>query len=206
MTLLVLAPAIAQVTRACRIPATDAAGHVPGRATARWATRTATSPLSTRCSRSSRRASAMRVAQRDRHVEPQNERQLADHPAGVTTSHPGAIDHERMADTRIRSRANGRDVLVAPMPRLVDEMLDRYVEWREDADAVRAAYGGWSGAPAREKAWRFSVYMAALEQEESAATSYASVVGELDRWLRQMEVPPKAQSEHVGELNSLRRR
>jgi hypothetical protein len=73
------------------------------------------------------------------------------------------------------------------MPRLVDEMLDRYVEWREDAAAVSAAYGGWSGAPAREKGWRFSVYMAALEQEESAATSYAAVVEELDRWLRHVE-------------------
>ena len=66
-------------------------------------------------------------------------------------------------------------------------MLDRYVEWREDAADVGAAYGGWSGAPAREREWRFLVYMAALEQEESAATSYAAVVGDLDRWLRQVE-------------------
>jgi hypothetical protein len=73
------------------------------------------------------------------------------------------------------------------MSRLVDEMLVGYVEWREDAEAVRAAYEKWSGAPAREQAWRFSVYLAALEQEESAAKTYAAVVTELDHWLLQAE-------------------
>jgi hypothetical protein len=69
------------------------------------------------------------------------------------------------------------------MSRLVDEMLDRYVDWREDAIAVTECYRRWSGAPRGEKAWRFCVYLAALEQEESAAKSYAAVVGELDRSL-----------------------
>ena len=66
-------------------------------------------------------------------------------------------------------------------------MLDRYVEWREDAADVGAAYEDWSGAPALEKAWRFSAYMAALEQEESAAETYAAVIAELDRWLTRAE-------------------
>jgi hypothetical protein len=92
-----------------------------------------------------------------------------------------------MAGMRIQARANGHDILARPMSRLVDEMLDRYVEWREDATAVAECYRRWSGAPAREEAWRFSVYMAALEQEESAADTYAAVIAELDRWLRQAE-------------------
>ena len=73
------------------------------------------------------------------------------------------------------------------MSGLIDEMLDRHAEWREDAAAVAEAYHRWSGATARDEAWRFSVYMAALEQEDSAATSYAAVVAELDRWLGQAE-------------------
>lgn len=73
------------------------------------------------------------------------------------------------------------------MSALVDEMLDRHAEWREDATAVTAAYRGWSGAPAQEEAWRFSAYLAALEQEEFAANSYGAVVGELDLRLRQVE-------------------
>lgn len=73
------------------------------------------------------------------------------------------------------------------MSALVDEMLDRHAEWREDAAAVAVAYRGWSGAPAQEEAWRFSVYLAALEQEEFAANGYAGVVGALDLRLRQVE-------------------
>ena len=73
------------------------------------------------------------------------------------------------------------------MSRLVDEMLDRYVEWREDATAVDAAYLEWSGAPAHARAWRFSVYMAALEQEESSAKTYAAIVRALDHRFRQLE-------------------
>jgi hypothetical protein len=73
------------------------------------------------------------------------------------------------------------------MSRLVDEMLERYVEWHEAAASVHAAYLEWSGAPPGDKAWRFSVYMAALDQEESAANTYAAVVGELGHRLRQLE-------------------
>jgi|HubBroStandDraft_4_1064222.scaffolds.fasta_scaffold529687_1 hypothetical protein len=69
---------------------------------------------------------------------------------------------------------------VAPMTRLVDEMLDRYVEWREDAYAVKEAYTRWCGAPARDEKWRFSVYMASLELEEASAKTYAAVVSKLD--------------------------
>jgi hypothetical protein len=34
------------------------------------------------------------------------------------------------------------------MSGLVGDMVDRYVEWREDADAVAEAYAQWSGARA----------------------------------------------------------
>ena len=52
---------------------------------------------------------------------------------------------------------------VASMSRLVDEMVDRYAEWREDAYAVAEAYARWCGAPGRDEEWRFSVYMASLQ-------------------------------------------
>jgi hypothetical protein len=70
-----------------------------------------------------------------------------------------------------------------PLVDLVDEMLARYVDWREDAAAVADAYARWCEAPAREGAWRFSAYMAALEREESAAISYASILTDLQRTL-----------------------
>jgi hypothetical protein len=102
--------------------------------------------------------------------------------------HPGVIDHAPMATTRLRSRDAVGEVPAGDAARLVDDMLDRYVEWREDAVAVAEAYRRWSGAPARERAWRFSAYMAALEQEESTARSYAVLVAGVNSWLQQAEL------------------
>jgi hypothetical protein len=104
------------------------------------------------------------------------------------TGHPGVIDHARMATSRLRSRGKSGEVPAGAGARLVDDMLDLYVDWREDAAAVADAYTRWSAAPARERAWRFSAYMAALEQEESTARSYAVVVADVDRWLQQAQL------------------
>jgi hypothetical protein len=107
------------------------------------------------------------------------------------TRHPGVIDHPPMATARLRSSGKGSEVPAGAAARLVDDMLDRYVEWVEDAAAVADAYRRWSAAPAREGAWRFSAYMAALEQEESTARSYAVVVADVERWLQQAELRVK---------------
>jgi hypothetical protein len=74
--------------------------------------------------------------------------------------------------------------LLTPPPDLVDEMLAYYIDWRSDADAVWDAYMAWANAPAGEKPSRFSAYTAALEQEESAATSYEIVVENVRRAAR----------------------
>jgi hypothetical protein len=71
--------------------------------------------------------------------------------------------------------------LLTPPPDLVDEMLAYYIDWRSDAAAVWDAYMAWANAPAGEKPSRFSAYTAALEQEESAATSYEIVVENVRR-------------------------
>jgi hypothetical protein len=84
-----------------------------------------------------------------------------------------------MATVRISSEA-----LAEPVAHLVDEMLACYVDWREDATAAADAYGRWSGAPPSEIACRFAAYLAALDQEESAATRYALAVRDLERSLR----------------------
>lgn len=104
------------------------------------------------------------------------------------SGHPGAIDHAPMASARIRSTDKGGDELVRPPSRVVDDMLDRFVEWREGAGSVADAYRRWSEAPARDEPWRFSAYMALVDQEESAAKSYAVVVADVDRWLQRAEL------------------
>jgi hypothetical protein len=71
--------------------------------------------------------------------------------------------------------------MLNPPPDLVDEMLAYYIDWRRDAAAVWDAYMAWGNAPDCEKPSRFSAYTAALEQEESAATSYEIVVENVRR-------------------------
>jgi hypothetical protein len=60
--------------------------------------------------------------------------------------------------------------------RLVDEAIERYVDWREACAAVRHTYEQWLRAPADERQRSFAAYGAALDQEESAATLYGAVV------------------------------
>jgi hypothetical protein len=71
----------------------------------------------------------------------------------------------------------------ASSTRLVDEMLSRYVSWREHAAAVADAYRQWAAAPADEEADGFSAYLAALDLEESSANRYAVLVADVERSL-----------------------
>ena len=66
---------------------------------------------------------------------------------------------------------------------LADEMLARYVDWREHADAVAEAYREWRDARLEEERLRFSSYVSALDQEEAAATAYACSIRAFQRWL-----------------------
>ncbi len=62
-------------------------------------------------------------------------------------------------------------------------MLACHVGWRENASAARDAYTHWLDASGREEVMCFSAYMAALEQEELSARSYAQVVARVQREL-----------------------
>jgi hypothetical protein len=68
---------------------------------------------------------------------------------------------------------------MAHLADVVDRMLTRYVDWREDAAAVRDAYRCWAQASSGQGSWRFVAYMASLEQEESSATEYALALAEV---------------------------
>jgi hypothetical protein len=78
--------------------------------------------------------------------------------------------------------------------RLVDEAIERYVEWRQESAAVGDAYGNWSTAPAAEGALSFAAYRAALDREERAATLYGTVIDRLERMLGFEREPAEAGS------------
>jgi hypothetical protein len=60
-----------------------------------------------------------------------------------------------------------RRKLESPSP--VDDFLETYLSWCEEAVRVRGAYADWCAAPERDAAWAFTTYRAALEREEHAA-------------------------------------
>jgi hypothetical protein len=84
--------------------------------------------------------------------------------------------HEHLA---MRRRASQRPRVAKAMhDYLVDEALERYLDWRVECESVEQAYGSWVGA---EGALRFAAYRAALDREEWAATLYGAVVERLER-------------------------
>jgi hypothetical protein len=75
------------------------------------------------------------------------------------------------------------DSLSWPASALADQVMERYAEWREDADAVADSFDRWSAASAEENGLRFAAHLAALDQEATAASAYAESIVLLVRWL-----------------------
>jgi hypothetical protein len=65
--------------------------------------------------------------------------------------------------------------------RLVDKMIDAYVEWREACRAVNDTYRSWASATGVGAIAEFTRYTAALDTEESAADTYARLVRRVAR-------------------------
>jgi membrane-bound lytic murein transglycosylase B len=59
---------------------------------------------------------------------------------------------------------------------LVDYLLELYCEWREDSARVQTAYDRFASADSEDRDAAFASYMAALDQEESAAQTYAEQI------------------------------
>jgi hypothetical protein len=76
-----------------------------------------------------------------------------------------------------RSYQNVADA--AASERLVDEVVERYVDWREASAAADHAYVQWSNAPASGREGTFAAYAVALDQEEMAAGLYRTVLERL---------------------------
>ena len=60
--------------------------------------------------------------------------------------------------------------------RLVDGLVDAYVDWRETCDRVNDAYRRWTRETGTAAAVTFGLYMTALDVEQHAAEAYASLV------------------------------
>jgi len=62
----------------------------------------------------------------------------------------------------------------------VDAFVDRYVEWREECQALDSAYDDWARSKRSERGIAFATYRAALDREEKAASDYRLVAAVLE--------------------------
>jgi hypothetical protein len=59
---------------------------------------------------------------------------------------------------------------------LLDTVMDRYMQWRDESRAVQGSYRRWQTAGREERDDAFDRYLGALDREEQAAHGYRLVV------------------------------
>ena len=77
-------------------------------------------------------------------------------------------------------------------PEVIDDLMEIYVEWREECVGLGTAYERWLNVPVKERGLAFAAYRAALDREEHASAVYADrldrvasdLVAPRRRWLR----------------------
>jgi hypothetical protein len=68
--------------------------------------------------------------------------------------------------------------------RLVDKLVDAYIDWRGECARVDDAYRSWASEIGPSGRVAFGFYMAALDAEEQAAEVYAGLVRRADKLSR----------------------
>ena len=78
------------------------------------------------------------------------------------------------------------------LERLVDELIDAYVDWCDTCARVNDAYRFWSLETGSRDRVGFALYTAALDAEEQAAGAYAALVSRVYERLWDDEPPAEA--------------
>jgi hypothetical protein len=80
--------------------------------------------------------------------------------------------------------SGGSIVIRSEQNRAVDEVIDAYVDWRQECITVSEAYQRWRSAARADAALAFQVYLAALDREERAAEVYGRLLRALEARVR----------------------
>jgi hypothetical protein len=81
---------------------------------------------------------------------------------------------------------------------LIDDLMQTYVDWREECIAVQDAYERWSNGPDEEQDPAFAAYRAALDREEQASFVYAERIEQVAREHRETTTAPEPVAGGVG--------
>jgi hypothetical protein len=74
--------------------------------------------------------------------------------------HPGQVEPDEQIQPQL-------------VEELIDELIEMYVDWREECIRLRYAYGRWLSVPAEERDLAFAGYRAALDREEQVSVAYS---------------------------------
>ena len=55
---------------------------------------------------------------------------------------------------------------------LLDTLMDSYLNWRAQSQAVDESYRRWTHSAGDDRAWAYDQYLSALDREERAAHGY----------------------------------
>ena len=58
----------------------------------------------------------------------------------------------------------------------LEDVMDAYVDWREQSQGVWDAYQRWVHADPQDERLRFAAYLAELDQEQRASAVYAATI------------------------------
>jgi hypothetical protein len=58
---------------------------------------------------------------------------------------------------------------------VIDDVMDAYVDWRQESAEVESAYQRWSTAAPPDTALAYAAYVAALDREDRASNFFARV-------------------------------
>jgi hypothetical protein len=102
------------------------------------------------------------------------------HPADDRTRSESSTNNFALSVASARRKGRGASPSAqAQLIYLVDALIDHYVSWREECAAVASSYENWNRAESGDRALAFSAYVAALDREELAATSYRRLIAEI---------------------------
>jgi len=81
---------------------------------------------------------------------------------------------------------------------LIDDLVDTYVDWREQSKRVWRAYHDWSTAVQPDAAVRFAAYVAELDREHLASDAYADAVSRAAECVHTSELPSPSQLDDLS--------
>jgi hypothetical protein len=73
---------------------------------------------------------------------------------------------------------------------LIDDLMEAYVEWREECAGLVHAYERWASVPATDRDLAFAAYKAALDREQQASAVYSNRIDRVEREIESKQRNP----------------